>query len=99
MPHKGHRQRGHNRRDEVVERIIRAIVAPTIEAYEAHTPSHIRVELDLVEVDVCVLHRFIDHVAVDVEIGQWIPDLGSYRERSTLYTKTTDLYWLLKTMM
>jgi hypothetical protein len=33
------------------------------------------------------------------DIGYWILDLGSYRSRTTLYTKTMDLYWLLKTLM
>jgi hypothetical protein len=99
MPRRGQRQRGRSRRGGVVEHITRATIAPTVEAYEAHTPSHIRAELDLAEVDARVLRRFIDHAAVDVEIGQWIPYLGSYRERATLYTRTVDLYWLLKMMM
>jgi hypothetical protein len=99
MPHGGHRKRGRSRRGGVVEHHTHSIVALVVEAYEAHTPPHIRVELDLAEVDARVLRRFIDHAAVDEEIGQWIPDPGSYREHATLYTKTVDLYWLLKTMM
>jgi hypothetical protein len=99
MPRGGHRQRGKSRRGGVVDRHTQSVVAPATEAYEAHTPPHIHVELDLAEADARVLHRFFDHDVVDAEIGQWIPDPGSYRERATLYTKTIDLYWLLKTMM
>ena len=63
--------------------VSRVIVAPTAKAYEAHTALDIRKELNLIKVHVCVLHRFIDHAVVDVEIGQWIPDPGSYRECAT----------------
>jgi hypothetical protein len=79
--------------------VSRAIVAPTAKAYEAHTPLHIRKELNLVKVHVCVLHRVIDHVLVDAETGHWIPDQGYYQECATLYTRMMDLYWFLKTMM
>jgi hypothetical protein len=88
MPHGGHRQRRRSRRGGIIEIHTHSIVSLIVEDYEAHTPPHIRVELDLAEVDVGVLHRFVDHAAVDEEIGQWISNLSSYREHATLYTKT-----------
>jgi hypothetical protein len=72
---------------------------PIVEAYEAHTPPHIQVELDIAEDDARVLCLFVDHAIIDEEIGQWIPNYGSYRERATLYTKTFNLYWILNRMM
>jgi hypothetical protein len=62
----------------------RAIVAQATKVYEAHTPLEVQDELDLAEADTQVLWHFIDNEAIDVNIGSWILDLGTYRARATL---------------
>jgi hypothetical protein len=90
---------GHSHRGGLLNHQTQEVVAQTTKAYEAHTPPNVQDELDMAEVDARILHHFIDNETMDVEIGSWIPDPGSYRAHATLYTKTVDLYWLLKTLM
>jgi len=92
MPQGGHRQRGRSHKGGVIEWHTDSIIALVVEAYEAHTPPHIWVELDLAEADARVLRCFFNHAAVSKEIGQWISNLVSCREHNTLYTKTVNLY-------
>jgi len=36
---------------------------------------------------------------MDADIGFWLLDLGTYRYHANLYSKTVDIYWIIKTLM
>jgi hypothetical protein len=55
--------------------------------------------MDMAEVDVRVLWKFISDNEVKESTSLWVPNTGSFRGRSSQYLKTVDIYWHLKTLM
>jgi hypothetical protein len=89
----------HNRKGGSLARQTRMLLNVQQKLVRLYTPPKIQVELDLVEVDARGLQHFIDNEVVDANIGSWVPNPGSYQARATLYSKTMDLCWILKTLM
>jgi len=64
----------------------------SIKAYQSHTPSEIKIELDLLESNIQVLQHFITDEEVLQAMSSWILDLGTIEARNSQYLNTIDIY-------